>query len=315
MMADIALDVTGPKGEMMSDHLEALSQAERDFYEEQGYLVLENRIPAEMMSRIHAEIERLSAPAAQMTQSDDRLDLEDSHSPERPRIRRIKLPHTQSELFHELMTSELILAPVRDLLGADLRLHTSKLNMKSAGYGAAIEWHQDFAFYPHTNDDLLAVAVIIDDMHEENGPLKVFPGSHKGPIHNHHSGDVFAGGIDMASSGLNPDDAVSLLGPAGSVSIHHARIVHGSALNRSASDRRLLFYEICAADAFPIMGSMTRFDSLEDYNGKMLCGTPTSQPRLADVPVRIPLPQPDKNKSIYEVQKNLNTPSFETLSS
>ena len=80
------------------------------------------------------------------------------------------------------MTSDLILAPVRDLIGPDLRLHTTKLNMKSAGYGAAVEWHQDFAFYPHTNDDVLAVGVILDDMGMENGPLMVFPGSQEGPI-------------------------------------------------------------------------------------------------------------------------------------
>jgi hypothetical protein len=30
--------------------------------------------------------------------------------------------------------------------------------MKSAGFGAAVEWHQDWAFYPHTNDDLAASA-------------------------------------------------------------------------------------------------------------------------------------------------------------
>ena len=142
-----------------------------------------------------------------MTESDDRLDLEDSHHPDNPRVRRIKLPHKQSSVLDELMRSDRILAPVRDLIGADLRLHTSKLNMKSAEF-AAIEWHQDFAFYPHTNDDVLAVAVIIDDMHEENGPLKVFPKSHQHPLFTSSNG-VFAGGINMQTSGLNMDDAVS----------------------------------------------------------------------------------------------------------
>ncbi len=133
--------------------------------------------------------------------------------------------------MRDLMYSDHVLAPVRDLIGPDLRLHTTKLNMKSAGYGAAVEWHQDFAFYPHTNDDVLAVAVIIDDMALENGPLMVFPGTHKGPIHDHHANGVFVGAMDLAASGLTPKDAVALTGPAGSISIHHGRIVHGSALN------------------------------------------------------------------------------------
>ena len=66
------------------------------------------------------------------------------------------------------------------LIGPGVRFQTSKLNMKSAGYGAAVEWHQDWAFYPHTNDDLLAVGVMLDDVEDINGPMQVIPGSHRG---------------------------------------------------------------------------------------------------------------------------------------
>ena len=289
---------------------EVLNGDQVGFYEENGYLVLENRLDAGMIEAVRAEIARLEQFAVGMTESDDRIDLEDSHRPDDPRVRRIKLPHTQSRLFNELLHSDTILAPVRDLIGPDLRLHTTKLNMKSAGYGAAIEWHQDFAFYPHTNDDVLAVALIIDDMKLENGPLMVFPGSHKGPIHDHHDDGVFAGGMDMKRCGLDPADAVPLTGPAGSISIHHARIVHGSAQNLSDSPRRLMFFEVMAADAFPVMGGMTRFEDIEAYDELMLCGVPTLAPRLADVPIRIPQPQPDRNRSIYEIQKNLSGSGF-----
>jgi ectoine hydroxylase-related dioxygenase (phytanoyl-CoA dioxygenase family) len=292
---------------------EVLSQADIDQYNEVGYLVLESRVPIGVIEVIRAEISRFENEARGMTASNDRLDLEDSHRPDAPRLRRIKLPHRISEVIRELMRSDHVLAPVRDLIGPDLRLHTSKLNMKSANYGAAIEWHQDFAFYPHTNDDVLAVGVIIDDMGDENGPLKVFPGSHKGPILDHHSGGVFAGAIDLDAAGLDQSNAATLTGPAGSISIHHGRIVHGSALNRSARDRRLLFYEMMAADAFPIMGAMTTFEDIEDYNDRMLCGKPTLEPRLTPVPIRIPQPQPARAGSIYELQEGAQKPSFERL--
>ncbi len=292
---------------------EVLSEAQIAFYRDNGYLVLENRVPDAAIEAVRAEIARFHDEARGMTESNDRLDLEDSHSPDDPRIRRIKLPHTLSPVFDDLMRSDHVLAPVRDLVGPDLRLHTTKLNMKSAQYGAAVEWHQDFAFYPHTNDDVLAVGVIIDDMEMENGPLMVFPGSHKGPIHDHHVDGAFAGAMDLAACGYDIADAVALTGPAGSISIHHARIVHGSALNRSARDRRLLFYEMMAADAFPVMGSLTKFSSIEEYDARMLCGEPTLEPRLEPVPVRIPQPQPETYGSIYEVQKRLKARSFETV--
>lgn len=292
---------------------EVLTDAQIESYREHGYLVLERHLPDEVLSDLRAEIARFENEARTMTVSDDRLDLEDSHTPEQVRLRRIKLPHRTSDVVRDLMYSDHILAPARDLIGPDIRLHTTKLNMKSAGYGAAVEWHQDYAFYPHTNDDILAIGVIIDDMQSANGPLMVYPGSHKGPVYDHHVDGVFAGAFIPEEVGLNPDDAVELTGPAGSISIHHGRIVHGSALNTSDRSRRILFYEMMAADAFPIMGSMTKWNGIEDYNERMLCGDPTITPRLKDIPIRIPQPQPDVPISIYEIQKGLKTRAFDTV--
>ncbi len=292
---------------------EVLSSDQIAGYNENGYLVLENQVPADWIAKIRDEIARFETEAATMTTSNDRLDLEDSHTPQEPRLRRVKLPHTISDVVRELMYSDHILAPARDLIGPDLRLHTTKLNMKSAGYGAAVEWHQDYAFYPHTNDDILAIGVLIDDMAPENGPLMVYPRSHKGPVFDHHVDGVFAGAMLPEENGLDPADAVQLVGPAGSISIHHGRIVHGSSLNTSDRARRILFYEMMAADAFPIMGSMTRWDGIEDYDSRMLCGETTKNPRLKDIPVRIPQPQPDVPISIYEIQKGMKKRAFDTV--
>ena len=292
---------------------EVLTPAQIDAYQKNGHLVLERHLPETILADIRSEIARFEGEARDMTASNARLDLEDSHTPADPRLRRIKLPHKISEMMRDLMYSDHILAPARDLIGPDLRLHTSKLNMKSAGYGAAVEWHQDYAFYPHTNDDILAIGVIIDDMADENGPLMVYPGSHKGPVYDHHVDGVFAGAFIPEAVGLNPAEAVALTGPAGSISIHHGRMVHGSALNTSERSRRILFYEMMAADAFPIMGSMTGWSGIEDYNTRMLCGEPTVTPRLKDIPIRIPQPQPDVPISIYEIQKGLKTRVFGTV--
>jgi hypothetical protein len=103
---------------------------------------------------------------------------------------------------------------------------------------------------------------------------------------------------------------VKLTGPAGSISLHHVRALHGSAVNRSTRDRRMMFYEITAADAFPLGGSMSKFEGMEEYDSRLLCGTPTITPRLTDVPVRIPQPQPATQGSIYEIQKALRARSF-----
>ena len=291
---------------------ETLTQAQIDHYNETGYLILERRVPADVMSSVRGEIARLCQPARGMTASDDKLDLEDSHTPAKPRVRRVKRPDRQSKLFDQLMRSDWILAPVRDLIGPDLRLHTSKLNMKSAGFGAAVEWHQDWAFYPQTNDDVLAVGVILDDMGEENGPLQVIPGTHKDKVYDHHHNGFFAGAVDMDKAGIDMGRAVPLMGPAGSVTIHHARVLHGSALNTSTKDRRILFYEMMAADALPIIGSAGAATGWQELEARMLCGKQPNEARLEAVPVRLPYPEPPTTGSIYEVQKAMGKRSFGT---
>jgi ectoine hydroxylase len=288
-----------------------LNNQQLETYQEQGFLVLENQVPKNILSQIDTEIAQFYDRAATLSESDDVIDLETTHSPSETRIRRIKFPHLNLPSCADLMRQHCILDPVRDLIGPNLRLHTSKLNFKSAGYGAAVEWHQDWAFYPHTNDDILAVGVLLDDMTLDNGALLMLPGTQHGPIYDHHVNGEFVGAI--RPDRLILDAAVPVIAPAGSISLHHVRMVHGSDMNRSNHDRRLLLLEITAADAFPVMGSLSKMPSIEEYNARLLCGEATLEPRLTNVPVRIPLPAPKNFSSIYEVQSNLDQPAFESL--
>ena len=97
-----------------------------DKYNELGYLVLKSHIPLEIIEKLRKEILRIEQEAIGLLKSNEFLDLEDSHTPDNPRIRRIKLPHTQSNFIKDLMYSKYILDPVKDLIGPNLRLHTSK---------------------------------------------------------------------------------------------------------------------------------------------------------------------------------------------
>jgi phytanoyl-CoA hydroxylase len=115
-------------------------------------------------------------------------DLEDTHSAEEPRVRQLKARHAIHPVYMRASRNPKVVELLTDLWGS-LRYDTGKLDMESAGYGAPIEWHQDWAFYSHTNEDLAAVGIVIDDVDMENGPMMVVPDSHKGRIHDHHGSD------------------------------------------------------------------------------------------------------------------------------
>ncbi len=288
-----------------------ISKRDVAFYRENGYLVVRDVLSASQLKTLRDAVAEMLAGAQGLTANNDVYDFEDSHSPQAPRVRRLKLPHRNHRSFGELIRSPTLIELMKPLLGDSIRLQTSKLNLKSAGYGAPVEWHQDWAYYPYTNQDVLALGVLLDDFQEDNGAMMVVPGSHTGPVYDHHSGGRFCGAMDPAGTGFDFSKAVKLLAPAGSVTLHHARTVHGSAPNLSGASRNFLLYEAMAADAWPLAGTFGPFTDLEEFNSRLLSGEPTLEPRLEAVPVRIPLPKPLDPSSLYQTQKGLSSRYFE----
>jgi len=172
-----------------------ITQKDVESYHENGYLVVENVFNADTLTRMRQVIAGLVAKAAGIKTHNDIYDLEPTHTPENPRVRRIKTPHKVDPFFLEAVKQPEMLSILKALLGKDIRLHGSKLNVKAPKYGSPVEWHQDWAFYPHTNDDILAIGVMLDDVELENGPLLVMPGSHRiNKVWDHHLDGRFCGG-------------------------------------------------------------------------------------------------------------------------
>jgi ectoine hydroxylase-related dioxygenase (phytanoyl-CoA dioxygenase family) len=268
-------------------------------YRRDGFVVVPDLLERQTLEELRTVIAELVAASAAVGTHTAVYDLEPGHTAAEPRVRRIKVPHKVHPAFDAVVRSAPVMEVLTELLGPDLRLKGSKLNMKAARYGSPVEWHQDWAFYPHTNDDLLAIGVMLDDMDLDNGPLLVVPGSHKGPVWNHHGDDGrFCGLVDPEEIKAEIASAVALTGRAGSMSFHHVRALHGSALNTSDRSRNLLLYEVAAADAWPLLG-VADWDA---FNRELLSGRPTVEPRVTSVPVRLPLPPAARQGSIYENQ-------------
>ena len=285
-----------------------LSQADVDRYNRDGFLVVPDVLGHEEIAGLRRATDELVERSRTVLAHDDVYDLEPGHGAANPRVRRIKAPDRVDPRYAAVVRHPGIVACLEALWGPNIRFDTAKLNMKAAGFGAPVEWHQDWAFYPHTNDDVLATGIYLDDCGESNGPLMVLPGTHHGPIYDHHADGRFCGAMDPAACDLDFAEAVPLMGPAGSMTIHHARLVHGSALNHSNSQRRLLLHEYAAADAWPLMGVA----DFEEFNSRMVLGEPTIEPRMRPAPIRMPLPPADHQGSIYENQRGSGRRFFET---
>jgi phytanoyl-CoA hydroxylase len=275
-------------------------------YRTDGFLVLQDIVDPSQIAELRTVTEEMVLQSAGREKSDDVFDFGSGQGGRQ--LRRIKSPERCSPVYAGVMGADTILDCVADLLGHDIRFWSGKLNLKQPGGGQAVEWHQDWAFGPATNDDILTVGIPLDDATIENGCLFVLPGSHSGPVLDHWRGGQFVGAVEEAE--IDPGQAVPLEVRAGGISVHHVRAVHGSAPNRSISQRRLLLYSYAAADAWPLSG----VQDPAAFDRQMVRGSPTLAPRLEQVPVR-PWPKWEEEElkhdtSIFDFQARVEKSAF-----
>src|SRR5262245_45335390 len=236
-----------------------LTDAQVESYHRDGYLAVPAVLDAEQIGALRHVTEAFVERSRSVTKSDALFDLDPRNAAAQPVLRRIKNPADNDPLYRWVAFESPIPDIVTELIGPDIKFQHSKLNLKGSHGGAPVDWHQDAAFYPHSNDDVLAVGLLLDDADADNGALAVLPGSHRGPGYEHYAGDQFVGAMqpeDLARLDLGRARLLAL--PAGSIHIHHYRLVHGSAPNLSARPRRLLINSYRAADALPFTPDSTR---------------------------------------------------------
>ena len=177
-----------------------------------------------------------------------RFDVQPGHSAEYPALRRVASPQEVCDVHLRIMRDSLLVDAAAQLVGPNLVVNNVKTNCKQPGVGTTVRFHQDFAYEAHSNDDMLAALLFVDDVTLDNGPLEVVPGTHRGPIFDHWQDGVFTGTIaDRDLAGLG--EPVACFGPAGSACLMHTRLVHGSAANLAEHPRTLAIFSYRSEDS------------------------------------------------------------------
>lgn len=264
-------------------------------YHEHGYVVVPGLLSGPVLDNLRKLTDEVAARAETVTGDDAWFDFDTGASGERT-IQRIKKPNRIDPYYAEQAGNPDVMAVLTRIIGDLVRLSHSKINMKAANGGAALEWHQDWAFAPHTHMGTCVASIMLDGASASNGAMQVIPSSHKGPLLDHHDEDgFFCGAVDPAE--LDTSKAVLLEGPPGTVSFHHPMTLHGSSVNRSGDPRRILFYEYAASDAFPLFYKL----DWEEYESRLVAGPSTTAVRFEDNYVRLPFPS-RAGSSIYKIQ-------------
>jgi ectoine hydroxylase-related dioxygenase (phytanoyl-CoA dioxygenase family) len=276
-----------------------------DAYWKDGYVIVPGLLTPEEVTELRGVTQSIEDAAAGFDADTPVYDF--TAAPDgRRMIERIKKPHRIDEFYWRMARHPKILAILSAIVGPDIRLSHSKINMKAPMGGTALEWHQDWAFAPHTNMDTCVASLMVDDSSLDNGALQFLSGSHEGALLDHHGPDgFFAGAVGVGDPGVDLATARSIIGPAGTVAFHHPMTIHGSGVNMSGAPRRILFLEYAAVDAYPLFYAV----DWDEYEGRIVAGGGGPGVRIEPHVIKLPLPSP-AGSSIYKIQAGLANRHF-----
>jgi len=200
-----------------------LSEEQKEFYRLNGYLLGLPRIysPTEM-ERINAELPQLLALLEEGETAKD-----------------IREWHETSTYLYEMVMNPRIHDLVEGILGPNFYCWASSFFIKEPLSSATVGWHQDAYYWPMHPHHTVTVWLAFDDVDEENGAMKVVPGSH---LHGllQHKRSVETTSIltlELETGTFSEADAVQFKLKAGEVSLHDDRCVHSSPANPSSRRR------------------------------------------------------------------------------
>ena len=279
-------------------HNPVLTPAQLAQYEEDGFITVRSVLDADLLRRLTATTERLYAEGSRLTERTRHYDLEASHTPQAPRIRRISSPTELDDVYLEAAFESILGDIAADLVGGPVKFYHSKINFKLPRGGAEIGWHQDWPVFPHTNTNLVAISVPLNPSRAGNGCLQTVPGTHKlGPRSHWHEGKYLLNcNASMTAEELRR--AVYSEHDPGDVVAHHGLSLHSSSQNSSDDLRTTYIIPYAAADAFaytaPVIDSRHR--------NAMVRGRPATHARVEAGMIELPPDFSAGYSGIYTLQ-------------
>lgn len=232
----------------------ALSDEQLQQFRREGYLIIERAFNGEEVARMREEadyiLELILNSSIAHGRRSGRLDWIEQENG-RQHVRKIQPINDLSLFLTRVSEDSRLLEPMRQIMNCEPVLMEEKLNYKQPLpkrlEGLEIRRgddrfpiHNDWAYYKDQNypQDIISSAISMDACTPDNGPLHVWPGSHRTHL-EHVRGPI---GYEVKDGLVDPQGGVDVLAPPGSVMLFHALLVHNSRPNTTAHPRRLMIY-------------------------------------------------------------------------
>jgi ectoine hydroxylase len=227
-------------------------------YEQNGFLVLPEVLTAQ-------EVEALREEAAGLENNPAVREGEEViREPGGTALRSIFRVHQLGRRLADLPRTPRLLEVARQILGSEVYIHQSRVNMKPALDGKEFYWHSDFETW-HAEDGMpqmraVSASLMLTDNNEFNGPLMLIPGSHHYfvPCVGETPDKNWQDSLKSQRVGVPDKKTLAMLaerggirapkGPAGSLLLFECNTLHASNRNISPWPRSNLFFVYNSVD-------------------------------------------------------------------
>jgi ectoine hydroxylase-related dioxygenase (phytanoyl-CoA dioxygenase family) len=164
------------------------------------------------------------------------------------RVDSIHNAQNHSAAFTHLLVDPRLVDLAAELIGPNVQLHHTKLHSKPPAVGSSFPMHQDYPYFPHATDAMIAAIVHLDDANVANGCICAVPGSHTlGPLQHQSDGSFYLSMEDWPM-----ERAVPIEASASDILLFSYLTVHGSYVNRSNRPRRILLVQMRSPENQPL---------------------------------------------------------------
>lgn len=217
-----------------------LNDEQRDFYAENGFILVSGLLTpgeaADYRAEIHALMERL----AEINGPGNDATWGSSGMRGKTVLQHCHDVQFYSAAFAKLLVDDRLTSVAADIIGPNVQLHHTKAFVKPPEKGSPFPMHQDAPFFPHDHHSMIAAIVHFDDAPVEKGCVRVVPGSHKFGMLPH----IGEGGWHLSPQKFPVDEAVPCPAKAGDVLFFSYLTIHGSGVNESDEARTTLLIQM-----------------------------------------------------------------------
>ena len=226
----------------MIDQLTTLTPDQKQFFDANGYLLLEGlHSPAEV-EEMRREYRELVTRTEERPQNMSYSFMEptegyeaDSFNPKN--VVGMMDQTLANDYWFNQFTDGRVVGAMADLLGPNIDFHNGKVRNKPPGFHSAQGWHQDWPYERHSEPDLAAAITYLDATDFEAGATEVWPGSHL-------LGELpTVTGHTIAEETVPQDEHVVLKVQPGDVAIIHVLVVHRAGHNYTGTSRNAIINE------------------------------------------------------------------------